>query len=55
MGIPSFVVSALTEWDKLPQALRTQDSINGFRQQLKFLGKPTHPHSPSPPLTWTFF
>ena len=26
---------APTEWNKLPQAVRTQDSITGFRQQLK--------------------
>ena len=31
----SFAVAATREWNKLPQAVRTQDSINGFRQKLK--------------------
>ena len=35
MGMHSFAVATLTEWNKLPQAVRTQDSINGFRQHLK--------------------
>ena len=31
----SFIVGALTEWSKLPQAIRTIESISGFRKQLK--------------------
>ena len=31
----SFVNAIPSEWNKLPQAIRTQDSISGFRQQLK--------------------
>ena len=34
-----------TEWNKLLQAIRTQNSINGFRHQL---GYPIFHHSPSP-------
>ena len=35
MGSHSFAAAANTKWNKLPQTIRTQDSINGFRQQLK--------------------
>ena len=35
MGMHTFAVAAPTEWNKLPQVVRTQDSINGFMQQLK--------------------
>ena len=35
MGMHSFAIAAPTEWNKLCQAIRTQDSINEFRQQLK--------------------
>ena len=31
----SFAVAAPTKWNKLPQAVNLQDSINRFRQQLK--------------------
>ena len=34
-GLHSFIVGALTEWNKLPQAIRTIESISGFRKQLK--------------------
>ena len=47
MWVHSFAVAALTEWNKLPQAVRTWDSINGFRKQLKTY-LPCPPHSPSP-------
>ena len=35
VGTRSFVNAAPAEWNKLPQAIRTQDSISGFRQHLK--------------------
>ena len=31
----SFIAGAPTEWNKLPQAIRTIESISGFRKQLK--------------------
>ena len=34
-GLRSFIVGAPTEWNKLPQAIRTIESISGFRKQLK--------------------
>ena len=34
-GLHSFIVGAPTEWNKLPQAIRTIESISGFRKQLK--------------------
>ena len=34
-GLRSFTVAAPTEWNKLPQAIRTVGSISGFRKQLK--------------------
>ena len=34
-GLRSFIVGAPTEWNKLPQAFRTIESISGFRKQLK--------------------
>ena len=34
-GLPSFMVNAPTDWNKLPQAIRTIESISGFRKQLK--------------------
>ena len=34
-GLRSFIVAAPTEWNKLPQAIRTIESISGFRKQLK--------------------
>ena len=33
----SFTVIAPTEWNKLPQAIITMESITGFRKQLKDL------------------
>ena len=32
-GLQSFIVAAPTEWNKLPQAIRTIESISGFRKQ----------------------
>ena len=34
-GLCSFIAGAPTEWNKLPQAIRTIESISGFRKQLK--------------------
>ena len=34
-GLRSFIAGAPTEWNKLPQAIRTIESISGFRKQLK--------------------
>ena len=34
-GLCSFIVAAPTEWNKLPQAIRTMGSISGFKNQLK--------------------
>ena len=34
-GLRSFIAGAPTEWNKLPQAIRTKESISGFRKQLK--------------------
>ena len=34
-GLRSFIAGAHTEWNKLPQAIRTIESISGFRKQLK--------------------
>ena len=34
-GLCSFIVTAPTEWNKFPQAIRTMGSISGFRKQLK--------------------
>ena len=34
-GLRSFIVAAPTEWNKLPQDIRTMRSILGFRKQLK--------------------
>ena len=34
-GLRSFIAGASTEWNKLPQAIRTIESIFGFRKQLK--------------------
>ena len=34
-GLRSFIVVAPTEWNKLPQAIRTMGSISGFRKQFK--------------------
>ena len=34
-GLRSFIVGAPTEWNKLPQTIRTIESISGFRKQLK--------------------
>ena len=34
-GLHSFIVGAPTEWNKIPQAIRTIESISGFRKQLK--------------------
>ena len=31
----SFIVADPTQWNKLPQVIRTIESISGFRQQLK--------------------
>ena len=33
-GLCSFIVGDPTEWNKLPQAIRTIESISGFRKQL---------------------
>ena len=35
MGMPIFAVAASMEWNKLPQAIKTMESITGFRKQLK--------------------
>ena len=57
----NFPVAVPTEWNKRPQAVRTQDSINGFRQQLKtYLFRLAYPQPQSSTLwtltlTWTFF
>ena len=42
----TFVVAAFTEWNKLPQAVTTQDSVTGFRQQLKIFLFPSIVFSP---------
>ena len=34
-GLRSFMAAAPTEWNKLPQVIRTIESISGFRKQLK--------------------
>ena len=34
-GLRNFIAGAPTEWNKLPQAIRTIESISGFRKQLK--------------------
>ena len=34
-GLRSFIVGAPTEWNKLPQAIRTIEGVSGFRKQLK--------------------
>ena len=34
-GLCSFIIGAPTEWNKLPQAIRTIESISGFRKRLK--------------------
>ena len=34
-GLRSFIVGAPTEWNKFPHAIRTIESISGFRKQLK--------------------
>ena len=34
-GLHSFIAGAPTEWNKLPQAIRTIENISGFRKQLK--------------------
>ena len=34
-GLCSFIVAAPTEWNKLPQAIRTIESISSFKKQLK--------------------
>ena len=35
IGTRSFAVAAPVEWNKLPQTVRSQDTISGFRCQLK--------------------
>ena len=51
MGRHSFVDVIPTELNKLPQAVRSQDSINGFRKQLRtYLFRLTYP--PYCTITW---
>ena len=43
-GLRSFIVGDPTEWNKIPQAIRTIESISGFRKQLKtFLFRLAYP------------
>ena len=43
-GLHSYAVAAPTEWNKLAQAIRTIESISGFRKQLKtFLFRLAYP------------
>ena len=41
-GLRSFIIGAPTEWNKLPRAIRTIESISGFRKQFIYLFGVSH-------------